>query len=157
MAQIVPVWKEIPEFCSMASKLIARYPEKFAKIESDWFVAYGCVNKTRPEKKAKVYDMSGECEPESFTNSKKYFIKFFMADWEGRSDEAKLALVFSALLRVDRDNPESGKVIAMDYQDQSLMVRTFGPDWQMNGEIPNLLESDIRFVEDANKEEAILD
>lgn len=151
MPQVKPVWTEIEEFSQMVDKLVAKYPEKFAHINPEWLIAYES-NKEKPEKKAKPYDMAGEPEPMAFTNSKRYFVMFHQGEWEARSEEGKLALVFSALLRIPEKDPESGKVGPLDYRDQNLMVRTFGPDWQMRGQIPHLLNEDIAFVENPRTE-----
>lgn len=144
MAQIKPEWVEITEFNSMAAKVCEKYPERFSGVDVSSIVAYGCTNKEKPEKKAKLYEMSGEPEPESFTNSKQYFVKFFMSDWEGRTESQKLAIICSALNRIDPNNP--GKILPLDYRDQNVMVRTFGPDWQ-NRDLPNLLKDNVVFRE----------
>ncbi len=147
MPQIKPVWEEIEEFSSTAEKLIARYPETFAGIEPSWIIAYGCTNKDKPAKSTKPYEISGESEPEAFTNTKKFFVKFFMSDWEGRSEKSKLKMVYSALRRIDAEDPESGRILAPDLKDQGVMVRTFGPDWHLNDDGPHLLEDEVEFIE----------
>lgn len=143
--QVKPTWEEVTEFAQLALKLVEKFPDRFGGIDVSRIVAYGCTNKERPEGKAKLYDMTGATEPESFTNSKTYFVKMFMVDWEGRSEAAKLLIVASALARIDIDNP--GKVGPLDYRDQSVMVKTFGPDWQDKGDIPHLLTDVVAFRE----------
>lgn len=147
MAQIKPMWQELPEFVTMATKLIDRFPERFNGIDPSWFVAYACTNKDKPEKKVKPYDMTSVGEPESFTNSRKYFVKVYLSDWEGRSDTNKLAIVAAALDRVDKDIPDSGKINPFDYQDQGVMVRTFGTDWYDRDDLPDLLTAKIHFID----------
>ena len=144
MAQIKPQWEEIPEFIQMSEKLVSKYPDRFGHVDVNDIVAYGCINKERPESKSKLYEMSGEPEPENFTNSKKYFVKFFQVDWDNRVDAQKLLLVTSALSRID---PDTGKVGALDYRDQCVMVKTFGTDWQDRGDIPNVLTDSVNFRE----------
>lgn len=149
MANVAPQYKEIPEFSGMLEKLIAKYPERFAKIDPNWFIGYGIVNKDRPRDAAKPpYEIDGETEPKSFTNSKKYFFTVFQSDWDGRSDESKIAIVFAALCRLDPDSPDSGKIVAYNYKDQDVMVRTFGPDWHLRGKLPNLLREDVRIIDE---------
>lgn len=145
MAQTKPKWEEIPEFLSMAEKLVSKYPDRFNGIDVSKIVAYGCKNKDRPPKKAKIYEMSGEPEPECFTNSKQYFVKFFMKDWDDRGEAQKLLLVFSALERIDRKNP--GKVMPLDYRDQSVMIHTVGTDWYEKDNVPNLLKDTVQIRE----------
>jgi hypothetical protein len=146
MPQVKPVWTEIEEFTQMTEKLVAKYPERFAHVNPEWLVAYES-NKEKPQTKAKPYEMVGEPEPMAFTNSKKYFVMFHHGEWEARNEEGKLGQVFSALCRIPEKDPESGKVGPLDYRDQNVMVRTFGPDWQMRNKLPHLLKDDIIFVE----------
>ncbi len=148
MPQIAAEWEEIPDFTTMASRLIEKYPDRFAGVDPDWIIAYGQTNKDRPEGKTKPYEMSGIPEPESFTNSKKYIVKLFMSEWEGRDEKCKLGLVFSALERIDKEHPEKGKVSGYDYKDQATLVRTFGVDWHTRSNLPDLLKEDIEFIEE---------
>lgn len=145
MAQQKPEWKEIDEFVALAEKLIAKFPERFKGIDVSKIVAYGCTNKKRPEKKLKPYEMSGETEPECFTNSKQYFVKFFMEDWNLANEELREWLVFSSLERIDLSNP--GKVLPYDYRDQSVIVRTVGADWQRRKDLPSLLRESVEIKE----------
>ena len=146
MPQIKAEWEEIPEFIDIASKLKEKYTERFDHINVDLLVAYKCTNKTKPEKKSKLYDMTGEGEPEAFTNPKKYFVKMFYDTWDNLSENNRIALVFSALSRIPADDPESGKVEGYDMHDQSFMARTLGVDWQTRTDIPNLLRESISFI-----------
>lgn len=145
MAQVPAEWEEVPEFVDMCRRLVDKYCDRFAHIDPELIIAYICTNKTKPESKAKLYDMSGESEPEAFTNSKKYFIKMFHDTWEALPEENRLLLAFSALSRIDKD---TGKVGGYDLHDQALMARTFGVDWAIKGGAPNILRDDVDFREE---------
>jgi hypothetical protein len=140
MTQIKPQWVEVEEFSDMAVRLAERFPERFSEVDVDQIIAYACVNKDRPEGKSKPYDMTGSTPPESFTNSKTYFVKMFNDVWE-RTKPQKLALVFSVLSRIDPTNP--GKVKPLDYSDQEEMVANFGANWHERGDLPDLLGEDV--------------
>jgi len=140
MAQFKQEWLEVDEFADMAAKLVEKYPERFGEVDNDQIIAYVCTNKDRPEGKKKPYDISGSTPPESFTNSKSYFVKMFNDVWE-RTENQKLALVFSVLNRIDTDNP--GKIKPLDYADQEEMVHNFGTNWHERGDLPNLLEKNV--------------
>lgn len=140
MAQIQPQWVEVEEFSILATKLVEKYPERFAEINVDHIIAYACVNKDRPDGRREPYRMSGAVPPESFTNSKSYFVKMFQDVWE-RTGTQKLALVFSALSRIDPTTP--GKVKPLDYADQEEMVASFGANWHERGDLPDLLKDDV--------------
>ena len=140
MAQIQPQWIEVEEFNTLATKLLEKYPERFAEIDVDTIIAYACVNKDRPDGRHEPYRMSGATPPESFTNSKSYFVKMFQNIWD-RTESQKAALVFSALSRVDPNTP--GKIKPLDYSDQEEMVTTFGANWHERGDLPDLLKDDV--------------
>ncbi len=140
MTQIKPVWTECEEFATMAAKLAEKFLERFGDIDVDQIIAYCCMNKDRPEGKSKPYEMNGSSPPESFTNSKTYFVKIFNNVWE-YSRTQKLALVFSALSRIDPSSP--GKVKPLDYSDQEEMVNNFGANWHERDDLPDLLDGKV--------------
>lgn len=145
----VPIqWEELTELKSMVEKLVEHYPERFAHIDVDWIIGYAAINKDKPDGK-KPWEILGSKEPESFTNSKKYFFTTYMDAWQARTDESRYWMVFAALERIDRDNPGSGKLKPLDYKDQGVLVRTIGPDWDSRGRLPHPLTADIDFVEEA--------
>lgn len=135
-----PQWEEIGEFGKIASRLIEKYPERFAGIDLSRIIAYKCTNKDRPEKNRKNYEITGEVEPESFTNSRSYFVKVYRDIWE-RDLAHQTALVFSVLDRIDPEKP--GKIKPLDYVDQEVMVNSFGPSWYEREDLPNVLENGI--------------
>ena len=146
MAQIKPEWEEISEFLNMAKKVIEKYPDEVGHADPDALIAYKCTNKTKPESKTKLYEMKGQAEPEAFTNQKKYFVKMYHDVWDNMDESNRLLLIFSALKRIDAENPESGKVSGCDMHDQSFMARTFGVDWATRSDVPNILNDKIRLI-----------
>jgi len=136
MANTAREWEEVEDFPKMAEKLIQRYNDILTHVEADQVIAYMCTNKEKPKGKSKLYEMTSQTEPESFTNTKTYFVKMFQSTWEELDDEGRLALVFSCLNRIDPQNP--GKLLSNDLQDQRIMVETFGVDW-FKRKLPNLL------------------
>ena len=143
MSQDKPIWEELDEFQVLAERIIEKYPDEFMRVNADGIVAFKCINKDRPDGKAKDYEMTGITPPESFKCSKMYFVKVFESDWEAKSPQQKQGLVLSALFRIDPEAP--GKVGPLDLRDQSVMVRTFGADWQMNDHLPDILKQKIDF------------
>lgn len=135
-----PTWEEITEFSEMAKKVADKYTELFSKVEVDKIICYGS-DKEPNELKAKKYDMAGIGEPEVFTNTKQYFVKLPKVVWDEKSENQKLALVFECLDRVDTDNP--GKVKPLDFRARSVMVRSFGADYDEREDLPNLLNEDV--------------
>lgn len=146
--QKTPEWEEIAEFIELAKKLIDHYPGDLSHVDPNLIIAYKCTNKTKPEKKTKLYDMSGQGEPEAFTNTKKYFIKLFYDVWDNMDEKNRLLIVLDALSRVDKEKPESGKVSGYDLHEQAFMARTFGVDWATRSDVPNILENNVRFIQE---------
>ena len=133
--QVKPEWTHIEEYDVIAEKLCNKFSDRFFHVNPKLIIAYG-QDKERDPKKSRMYQMSGQTEPESFTNEKKYFVKFHMADWISFDEATKACMVFSTLLRIDPEKPESGKLLMNNYKDQSIMVLTFGPYWNNNGKLP---------------------
>ena len=136
-----PEWVTLDEWTKIASQLVEAYPDEWGEVDVSKIAAYAIINKDKPDSKAKPYEMTGTSEPESFTNSKQYFIKLYKSDWDEQSEERKIAYVISALDRVDTEN--LGKVLSFDYRDQSVMIHTYGPNWQKNPNLPNVLRDKV--------------
>lgn len=145
MPQPQALWEEIPQFCELAKKLIEKYQERFAGLDANWIVAYVCTNKDRPQTQKMLYRISGEPEPECYTNTKKYFVKMYQKDWDSFPTENKMWLVFSILERIDKASPSSGRVSSLDYKDQGTCVRTLGADWVYRDNLPDLLNDKVTF------------
>ncbi len=148
MAQIKPEWEEIPEFIDISRMLIEKYEETLGHVDPDLLIAYKCTNKSKPESRTKLYDMSGQTEPEAFTNTKKYFIKVFHDVWDTMDQKNRQLIVLSALRRIDSESPDSGKVGGYDMHDQAMMIRTFGPDWATRSDVPDIINQTVRLVEE---------
>lgn len=147
MAKEPREWEEVGEFIEMATLLVERFNNVFQHVDVDSIVAFKCTNKEQPEGKTKLYEMSGLTEPESIVCPKTYFIKMFHDVWEERDEAGQAAIVASCLARIDPEKP--GKVLPFDLQDQNIMVRTFGIDWQ-NKQVPNLLRDNVDLKESEN-------
>jgi hypothetical protein len=148
MPQIKPEYEEMPEFITMARKLIEKYTSEIGHVPINLVAAYKITNKTKPEHKTKLYDMDGCIEPQSFTNTKKYFVTVFHDIWDNMDNKNRQLVVLSALCRIDKDEPESGKVGGYDMHDQSFMARTFGVDWAVRHDVPDILSQTVRLVDE---------
>lgn len=144
MAKEKKEWQEISEFSTIAQKLIDKYPEKFAGVDSQYIVCYGVINKDKPATCNKRFSIASGKEPECFTNTKRVFVTFFQSDWDQKTDEQKLWLVYDALRHIDAGE-EPWKILSPDYVDRGEMVRTLGPDWSEKESLPNPLTDKINF------------
>jgi hypothetical protein len=146
MAKEKKTYEEVSEYNKIATQLVEKFPEKFGSVMVNQLVCYGITNKDRPDRKRELYDISAGKEPEAFTNSKKIFIEFYMSDWNERTPEQKLWLVYEGLRRIDT-TVEPPKVMPLDYRDSAELVRTLGPDWAEKETLPNPLSDKVNFRE----------
>jgi len=141
--QVIPEFERLSEWEEMAKQVVDKYPERFSHVDVSKIIAYFITNK--PEtKNVRPYEMQTDKLPMRMTNPHEYFVWFkHQSEWFDRPKNIKAALVVSALERIDPDNPYI--VSPLDYRDQTSMVRTFGIDWFLNPDIPNVLEEEIQF------------
>jgi len=141
MPQTKPEWEELPEFIAIARKIKGKYA-KFDELDVDMIGAYVCINKDLPPKKDLCYEIQTSKEPLAFTNNKSWGVLVWRDDWDERDDAAKAALVHSAMMQMNPEEP--GKLFSCDYKDQKEMVAAFGPFWSKKRDgLANLLEVDI--------------
>ena len=58
------------------------------------------------------------------------------------------SIISRALSRINKDEPESGKVSGYDMHDQSFMARTFGVDWAVRHDVPDILSQTVRMIDE---------
>lgn len=145
MAQVQCEFSRLNQWEQLAKKLIDKYPERFSFLDPSTFVAYVITNKEKKDyAQARPYELQVDKLPMRLSNQFQYFVWFkHPDDWNEKPDNIKVALVISALERIDRSNPEN--ILPLDYRDQSIMVRTFGINWANNPTIPNALDLDVVF------------
>ena len=138
-----PDFERLNEWETISKRLVGKYPERYGHVEADKLVAYIITNK-EPAENARPYEMQTDKLPMRLTNQYDYFVWFkHPQDWHDKPQNVKVALVVSALERIDPDNPFT--VAPLDYRDQTVMLRTFGMGWETNPDIPDALESDLQF------------
>lgn len=101
-------WTKIEEFAELVRQQIARHP-KFAQIRPEWIVAYGS-NHARCAGENRLYQLTGEREPEPGMSCARYFVQLSLNDWSIMTDHERDELVHDALMRIDPDRPEEGRV-----------------------------------------------
>lgn len=141
MAQVEPVYDEIPEFADIADKLIAKYPSEFGNIDVAKIACVGITNKTRGEKKKQIWDIRPIRPPVSMFCPKEYIVVFFQHDWDSLGDVHRSLIVADVLCSIPPDG--KGTIQPMDYKDHSKMLRTFGVDYMDRNDVPDILSKDI--------------
>jgi hypothetical protein len=140
-------YAELKEFNNIAKSLLNKHTDIFPLSDIDTFTdkikCVSIINKSRDDKDH--YTIKGVADPIRMFCTCSYVITVYNEDWENYTDNQKQLLVFCILRRIPLSDSEDGKLLALDYKDDSLMVRTFGPDWLTNNELPSLLTSNIEW------------
>lgn len=144
MSKLMNEFERLNEWEDIAKKLVDKYPERWGHVDTSKLVAYVITNKENNEEKGRPYEMQTDKLPMRLSNQYDYFIWFkHPDDWNEKPMNIRIALVISALERIDPDKPFS--IGPLDYKDQSVMLRTFGMSWATNPEIPDALKTDVKF------------
>lgn len=141
MAQIKPIYAEVKEFNKIAKDVLKNTTELFPSVDEDELVdnikVVAITNKQRKEGKDLV-SIKGVPNPVRMFCSCAYVVEMYLEDWSEMSDTQREWVVLSILKRIPTDSDKEGKVLPLDYKDDGLIVRTVGPDWQNNEELPSL-------------------
>jgi hypothetical protein len=141
MAQVEPVFEEIPEFIDIADKVITRYPTEFGNIDVAKIACVGITNKERSEKKTQLWEIKPIKPPVNIFCPKEYIVVFYQKDWDEMSDKHRALIVSDVLCSIPPDG--KGNLQSMDYKDHSKMLRTFGVDYMDRNDVPDILVSDV--------------
>jgi len=144
MAQIKPVYAEVTEFEQIAKDVLASSSEVFPAIDEDEFVenikVVAITNKERKETQDLV-KVKGVPQPVRMFCSCTYVVEMYLKDWQKLDDTQREWLVLYILRRIPTDSDQEGKVLPVDYKDDSVIVRTVGPDWLENEDLPSITKS----------------
>jgi len=144
MAQVKPVYAEVTEFEKIAKDVIAASAEIFPAIDEDEFVedikVVAITNKERAEGKDLV-KVRGVPQPMRMFSSCSYVVEMYLKDWQKLDETQREWLVLYILRRIPTDGDQEGKVLPVDYKDDSVIVRTVGPDWIENEDLPSITKS----------------
>ena len=144
MAQIKPVYAEVTEFEKIAKDVIANATELFPAIDEDEFVenikVVAITNKERKDGKDLV-KVKGVPQPIRMFSSCSYVVEMYLKDWQKFDDVQREWLVLYILRRIPTDGDQEGKVLPVDYKDDSVIVRTVGPDWLDSEDLPSISKS----------------
>lgn len=146
MAQIKPEYEKLPDFNVMAEKIVAKYKDKFYGVDPKLIRAYVITNKDRSDSKKKLFDLRPVPMPVRLDCPYSHFAIIHASDWENMTNRHRLLLVAQILHGIVVD--ENGdmveeKVAAMDMKDYAPMIRTFGPDYIVKDNVPDILNDNV--------------
>lgn len=138
---------EIKEFNTIAKSIVNKHSDIFTVSDVDVFVdkikCVAILNKEREDKDP--CSIKGIADPIRMFSTCSYVVTVYNEDWNNYTAIQKEYLVFYILRRIPLVDSDEGKLITPDYKDDSLMVRTFGPDWLNNTELPALTTSVVEW------------
>ena len=146
MAQDRPEYEVLKEFNVLANQIIKKYPEVFYGVAIDKIRCVKITNKTRPEKRDKMWDLIPVKMPILMDCSYSYYVVLYSGDWDALPENLRLLLIAEILQGVPKDESE-GKVLPPDTKGFATMFRTFKSiDYMEDAKAPHLLKDDIKWI-----------
>lgn len=146
MPNIRPEYEQVNEFPSIASSLVAKYPDIFPGVEIDKMRCVAITNKERGEDK-KLWEIRAVPMPIRMDCPYAYYVILFMSDWVNLSTKHRQLLVSDILCAIPADG-EEGKIIQPDMKDFAVMLRTFGVDYLQKpaDELTDLINDTVKWI-----------
>ena len=146
MAQTKPEYERLDEYKELAAKIIDRYPDRFYGIELDRIQAYMITNKESKEDSQKLFEVHAVKMPILLDSKCSHYVVVYSNDWLSMEEAHKLLLIAQTLCAIPLD--ENGqmvmeKVNTFNMKDFSPMLRTFGTDYLIRDNVPNLLQEEV--------------
>jgi len=145
MVQAAKEYEHLEEFDTIAAKVVEKYPEVFYGVNLDEIRCVSVVNKDRPEKQDKLWEVMPVKMPIKMDCKYGWYISIYSSDWHKLVEKHKKLLVASALCSIPTDDNAEGKTKPPDYKDYAVMLRTFGVDYLDKDDVPDILDEDIQW------------
>jgi acyl-CoA thioesterase len=148
MAQVEPEYEKCSEFNDIAQKIVDAHTEQFQGIDVSKINAVLITNKDRSEKQAQLWKLIAVSQPVRMDCPYAFYAVLYLSDWDGLLMKHKLLLVAQVLhaIPIGEDGMmDEGGVTAFDMKDFSVMLRTFGTDYLIKENVPNILEEDFKW------------
>ena len=150
MAQTKVEFERLDEYTALAEKIIEKHPGIFSGVEVETIRAFVITNKERGEKNLKLFEIKAVADPVRMDVPYGHYVIFHQEDWNMLEQKHKLLLVAQTLCAIPLDeNGEmiNGKVNSFDMKDFSTMLRTFGTDYLVKENVPDLLEDEVKWID----------
>ena len=149
MAQTAPQYEPLDEFTTLAQQLLEKHQSKFEGIDLEVITARAITNKDRGEK-PKLFEIIAVKPPIRQDCKYAFYVIVWQSDWDMMDKKHKLLLIAQILHAIPLDENgemEEGGVKSFDMKDFAPMLRTFGPDYLVKDNVPDLLEDEVKWVE----------
>ena len=145
MAQTKKEFEALDEFTDFAKKIIDKYPDVFYDVEIDEIRCVAITNKQRSQTKDTLWEIMPVKQPVRMDCQYGWYIIVHLSDWNSLDERQKKLLVANALCALPEGDDKDGKTVTPDYKDYAVMLRTFGVDYLINDDSPDILNEDVEW------------
>ena len=149
MSKVVAEYEHLPEFIELAKKIMEKHVQQFGGLDLNKICPVVIVNKDRSENKKQLWQIVSVPMPIKMDCKYSFYIIMYASDWEGMLMKHKLLLVTQILfaLPLSEEDEMDGKTNLFDMKDFGVMLRTFGPDYIVRDDVPDILADDFKWKE----------
>jgi len=143
---------ESVELYDLAKQLVDKY-DFFDHINVDKIYFAFCMDQTSKKTKPLIMGNISNELAQKVTDTK-YQIAFYVNFWEDWTEEVQLIMLFKALYSISE--MFDGKLRKLDPMDPYVIAKTFGLDWTLRDDLPNILADPVHFqfpVNDADDDD----
>ena len=141
-----PVYEKLEEYNVIADKIKEAYPMQFGWIDPSLIRAYLITNKDKPDNKE--FEIKPVTQPIRQEVNFAFYIAFYADQWMSLLDKHKYLLVARSLFcftQNENGELDEQKVETYKYKDHAVMPRTFGMDYLVRDDVPDILETKIQW------------
>lgn len=131
--------EQSPEYREIAEKILDKFPVAFGHIELDKVLFLRETEKA-PKKYA---DIKAVKSPYSFLTELKFIITVYEPMVQGLSEAQLNMLIYHELMHIDVDFQKVKKHNIEDFRE---LISTYGVNWDIDPNLPNILEDEETIV-----------
>jgi len=148
MSQSKPEYEYLDEFTELAKQVVSKYQDEFYGIDPDKLRPVAITNKERPAKSQKLWDVKAVPMPIKMDCPYTHYIILWAQDWHIMTRKHKLLLISQILWAIPVDEygeMNESKVKPFDLKDYYAMQATFGTDWLVKDDVPDILDKKVNW------------
>ena len=144
--QIKSEYEVSEEYVDIAQNLLKKYPNEFTDLDLSKIRPVLIVNKDRTERNPNMWQIKGVTLPIAMDCPYTHYVIVHATDWENLEKKHRYLLVAETLCAISAEDPDEGKVKPFDMKGYALMLRTFGPDFMVKDDVPDILKDKVNWV-----------
>jgi hypothetical protein len=152
MAQVPPEFEPLDDWQALAGKIVEKFSAQLNGIDLEKVRAVAITNKERSDSNDKLFEIKAVPDPIRMDCKYAFYVIFYRSDWDMFDEKHKALLVLKTLIAIpidDNGEMEEGKVKAYDLKDFAILIRSFGADYLVRDDVPDILADEIK-LKDVN-------